>query len=75
MSVCEVVKVYTGLAAAASEDGESKEAALWHVLRSLDGDGQGWVKLADLRGFCAESGYLSKRSLRRFLARGDGTWW
>lgn len=74
-SVSERVKVYTGIASAASEDREGREAALWFVLRHLDGDGRGWVPLADLRQFCAEAGFVSDRHLRRVLARGDGSWW
>jgi len=75
LSVCGLVKSYTGLAAAATEDGQGREYALWLVLRHVDGQGAGWVALGALRGFCAESGYLSGRSLRRILARGEGSYW
>ena len=69
------IKVYGSLALAARARRLDSAMRLWHVARHIDTAGEGVVEVADVRALARDWFGLTRRQLRRLLAKGDGVLW
>ena len=73
------LRVYPSLAMAWQAEKRTAEARVWLLLKKIDTQGQGWLKVGDIREKLSRKGSIfhvcGQRRLRELLRAGEGVFW
>jgi hypothetical protein len=78
-AACPEVKIYPNLALGMLQEGQAAAGRIWLLLRHLDAQGQGWLRLNQVKetltGKDSEFRVCGRRQLRTLLRQGKGIFW